>query len=124
MTDCFLCNQEISKSEKKHGVFELGKDGIVIPMGMTARDIICNECYHKEKAQYEKSSIQVGKNVSEVSFHDKELSPEEVKELFEKSRPPSFEDKEPHLVSHKDEDEGYLWIDGKKVKKDNSMDSK
>jgi hypothetical protein len=38
--------------------------------------------------------------------------------------PPTFEDKEPHFISHKDEDEGYLWVDGKRIKKNQPEESK
>ena len=123
---CFLCNRDFFKSEKKFGPLDLGKEGIEIPARMTEKDQICEECYLKEKSRYKhskKPSFSVGPDVRGVEIHDKVLSPEEIKKMYERG-PPSFDDKTVHTINHKDEDEGYMWVDGKKVKKHNPKDSK
>jgi len=116
---CFLCNNEIDNSSKTWNALDLGKEGIVIPEGMTTKDVICEQCYDNEQAKYQKPtqpkrpSIQI----RGASFHKgRVLTPEEIKEEYERG-PPSFDDDKIHVIDHKDEDEGYLEIDGKKVRK-------
>lgn len=88
---------------------------------------ICDECYHEQKAQQIKSDTTLGSPGVEVrgaSIHlNKVMTPEEIKREFEKG-PPKFDDKELHVIDHEDEKSGNLWIDGKKVRKDNPDESK
>ena len=125
MKICFVCKKQISESDKYLNVFTLGKEGIAIPVGMKGKDVICNECYVKEKNQYKQNqrTLYVSPNVRGVEIHDKALTPEEIKAMYERG-PPTVDDKTPHIISHKDEKDDYLWIDGKKIKKDNPEDSK
>ena len=51
------------------------------------------------------------------------LTSEEMKAMYERG-PPGVPDDVTHFIGHKDEKDSYLWIDGKKVKKDNSEDLK
>jgi hypothetical protein len=78
-TTCFLCGITLNSSDKRFGPMNLGKEGIVIPSGMKPNNVICNACYHKEKAQYEKSQMHVGSSVGRVEVHDKVLTPEQIK---------------------------------------------
>src|SRR5579864_6741410 len=100
MTKCFLCQTRLSNSDKTFSRFNLGQEGIVIPAKMKSNDIICNSCYQKEKAKYHKSQMHVGGGagleVRGVEFHNKALSPEEIKAMYERG-PPTFDDKEPHF---------------------------
>jgi hypothetical protein len=92
---------------------------------MKDKDVICNACYLKESSQYKKDqgTLYVNPMVSGFEIHDKVLTPEEIKSMYERELP-GIQDNTPHVISHRDEKEGYFWIDGKKVKKDNPENSK
>jgi len=115
MARCSKCYIYIANRDKKYyGV----KDN--------PQTLLCDRCFHEEKAKQIKSNTTVGSEnveVRGVEIHNKALTPEEIKETFEKG-PPGVDDKEPHVIDHDDEEKGYLWIDGKKVKKDNSDELK
>jgi hypothetical protein len=98
---------------------------------MKKNDAICEDCYQKLRNEYKLKPPQSSQiNTSEggveirgVEFHDKALTPEEIKAMYERG-PPGVADSTTHFIGHKDEKDGYLWLDGKKVKKDNSEDLK
>jgi len=89
--------------------------------------LLCDECYHQGRAQQIKSNTTVGSENVEVrgaTIHTNIQNPGDIiKDLLEKG-PPQVDDKELHVIDHDDEDKGYLWIDGKKVKKDNTDELK
>jgi hypothetical protein len=105
------------------------KESIAIPFGMKKNDVLCQECYLNLRSEYKQEraaeikSNQGGIEVRGVEFHDKALSPEEIKAMYERG-PPGVPDSTTHFIGHKDEKDGYLWIDGKKVKKDKPDDLK
>jgi hypothetical protein len=123
MKVCFACKKELDDSDTYLNAFKLDKEGIAIPIGMKDKDVICNECFVKEKSLYKApGTLYVNPNVKQFEIHDKVLTPEEISEIYKRG-PPKVDDGSPHLISHRDERDGYLWIDGKKVKKDNPKNS-
>ena len=122
MKTCFLCKRQLTNTDIIHDVSNLLKENIAIPVGMKKNDVICEQCYVKLTNEYRSQRTVESKNngsgieTGRVEVHDKVLTLEERKALFEKG-PPGVTDSTPHFIGHKDEKDGYLWIDGKKVKK-------
>lgn len=120
---CYICKNPFKNSERNYTLSDLGKSGIIIPQGMTSKDRVCHACYFTEDNKRVKVTQDPSIQIRGLEIHDKALTPEEIKEMFERG-PPNIDDRQPHIISHKDEDEGYLWIDGKKVKKENKDELK
>lgn len=120
---CYICKNKFKDAEKQYTIYDLGKVGIIIPQGMTLKDRVCQACYFHEDSKLVKVTDDPSIQIGGIEIHDRVLSEEEIKKMFEKG-PPKFEDRTVHSISHKDEDEGYLWIDGKKVRKDKSEEFK
>jgi len=115
MANCSKCYRYIKNSNKQY-----------YADGENQKVLLCDKCYHEGRAEQIKSNTTVGSQnveVSGITNHNKVMTPEEIKKEFEKG-PPKVDDKEPHIIDHDDENEGYLWIDGKKIKKDNPDESK
>jgi hypothetical protein len=129
MKICFLCKRQLSHSDTYYDISKLLREHIAIPIRMNKNDVICEDRYQKLKDEYkpqQTSHINTnvgGVEVRGVEFHDKALTPEEMKAMYERG-PPGVADSTTHVIGHKDEKDGYLWIDGKKVKKDNPEDLK
>lgn len=124
MKNCFLCMGQLSNSDISHDVFSLMKENIAVPVGMKKNDAICEDCYVKLTNEYKpQRAAESGIEVKDIEFHDKVLTPEEIKAMYERG-PTGVPDSTTHFIGHKDEKDGYLWIDGKKVKKDKPEDLK
>jgi hypothetical protein len=133
MHRCFLCKRQLSASDTHFDISRLIKERIAVPIRMEKNNVICEHCYVKLMNEYKQqqkpqkaSNINANKGGLEVrgaEFHDKVLSPKEIKAMYERG-PPGVADSTTHFIGHKDEKDGYLWIDGKKVKKDNPRDLK
>ena len=129
MKICFLCKRQLSKLDTYYDISKLLKARIAIPTGMKKNDVACEECYLKLTNEYKPqrssdiNTNEAGIEVRGVELHDKALTPEEIKAMYERG-PPGVPDSTTHFISHNDEKNGHLWIDGKKVKKDNPHDLK
>src|SRR6185503_20137664 len=99
MRHCFVCRKAISDSSYLT-IFRLGKEGIIIPVGMKGKDVICNECYEKQKDSYEGSDLYLGPMVKGYTEYNRALTDDEYRRILESART--------HGLEMIDEDAPYL----------------
>ena len=58
-TICYSCEKELGRMSLKWQMKDLGKEGVVIPSGMTSDERVCNDCLTKLKEEEKNSNSEI-----------------------------------------------------------------